>query len=306
VVAGEVRKLAQRSADAAKEIKGLIGDSVAKVADGGELVQQSGQTLKEIVAAIKEVTDIVAEMAAAACEEASGIEQVNRAILQMDQVTQQNAALVEQTAAASQSMGEQARELHELMGFFKLGQGDSIASSDLPEREIEAARISRDGGRSRRPEPAKKASGAPIPASGNALDFAMAKNKHLAWKARLRRYLNGQETLSDEQLASPRECDLGKWLYAGGMKQYGHFPEMRDMEKEHAQFHNQIKTLVALHKRGQAEQAEAELAKVENLSDKVVSLLNRLEHKLAAGNRSASGGGRSAAPLLAASATSEP
>ncbi|HRY16307.1 MAG TPA: methyl-accepting chemotaxis protein [Candidatus Competibacteraceae bacterium] len=122
VVAAEVRKLAQRSADAAKEIKALITDSVAKVEDGGKLVEQSGKTLQEIVTAVKKVSDIVAEMAAASREQASGIEQVNRAILSMDQVTQQNAALVEETAAASQSMGEQAHELQNLMGFFKLSQ----------------------------------------------------------------------------------------------------------------------------------------------------------------------------------------
>jgi methyl-accepting chemotaxis protein len=124
VVASEVRKLAQRSADAAKEIKSLITDSVAKVQDGGKLVEQSGHTLREIVAAIKKVSDIVAEMAAAGREQASGIEQVNKAILQMDQMTQQNAALVEQTASASYSMGDQARELQNLMGFFKLDGRD--------------------------------------------------------------------------------------------------------------------------------------------------------------------------------------
>ena len=128
VVAGEVRKLAQRSADAAKEIKHLIADSVSKVEDGSQLVERSGQTLQEIVTAVKKVSDIVAEMAAAAREQASGIEQVNRAILQMDQATQQNAALVEETAAASQAMGEQARELHTLMGFFTL---DSTISPHL-------------------------------------------------------------------------------------------------------------------------------------------------------------------------------
>ncbi len=120
VVAGEVRKLAQRSADAAKEIKALITDSVAKVEDGGKLVDRAGQTLREIMSSVKKVSDIVAEMAAAAREQASGIEQVNKAILQMDQVTQQNAALVEETAAASQAMGGQARELQQLMGFFML------------------------------------------------------------------------------------------------------------------------------------------------------------------------------------------
>ena len=118
VVAGEVRKLAQRSADAAKEIKGLITDSVAKVEDGGKLVDRAGQTLRDIMGSVKKVSDIVAEMAAAAREQASGIEQVNKAILQMDQVTQQNAALVEETAAASHAMGDQARELQQLMGFF--------------------------------------------------------------------------------------------------------------------------------------------------------------------------------------------
>jgi methyl-accepting chemotaxis protein len=127
VVAGEVRKLAQRSADAAKEIKSLIGDSVSKVADGGKLVEQSGQTLKEIVGAIKKVSDIVAEMAAASREQASGIEQVNKAILQMDQVTQQNAALVEETASASQAMSDQARELLEVIAFFKLGEAPAVA-----------------------------------------------------------------------------------------------------------------------------------------------------------------------------------
>ncbi len=121
VVAAEVRNLAQRSAAAAKEIKGLIKDSVEKVDDGSRLVNESGETLKEIVTAVKKVSDIIAEIAAASEEQSSGIEQVNKAVSQMDEVTQQNAALVEQAAAASESLDEQARGMDELMTFFNTG-----------------------------------------------------------------------------------------------------------------------------------------------------------------------------------------
>jgi len=120
VVAEEVRRLAQKSSDAAKEIKNLIEDSVNKVEEGRQLADASGHTLNDILLGVKKVNDIVAEITGASREQASGIEQVNKAILQMDQTTQQNAALVEETAAASHSMGEQAGQLHALMSFFKL------------------------------------------------------------------------------------------------------------------------------------------------------------------------------------------
>jgi methyl-accepting chemotaxis protein len=121
VVATEVRSLASRSAEAAKEIKVLINDSVAKVADGSKLVERSGQTLTEIVGAVKKVTDIVAEIAAASQEQASGIEQVNKAVTSMDEVTQQNAALVEQAAAAAQGLMEQATALNEMISRYRTG-----------------------------------------------------------------------------------------------------------------------------------------------------------------------------------------
>jgi methyl-accepting chemotaxis protein len=120
VVAAEVRKLAQRSADAAKEISTLIKDSVDKVADGSRLVDASGKALEEIVQGVKKVSDIVAEIAAASQEQSSGIEQINKAISQMDEVTQQNASLVEEAASASESMDAQARVLMKQMEFFKI------------------------------------------------------------------------------------------------------------------------------------------------------------------------------------------
>ncbi|OON63701.1 methyl-accepting chemotaxis protein [Massilia sp. KIM] len=120
VVAGEVRSLAQRSAAAAKEIKALIDDSVEKVHHGSALVDQAGATMAEIVQSVGRVTDIMAEITAASQEQTAGIEQINSAVTQMDQVTQQNAALVEQASAAAQSLQEEARELAQTVGTFKL------------------------------------------------------------------------------------------------------------------------------------------------------------------------------------------
>jgi len=118
VVAGEVRSLAQRSAEAAKEIKQLIEDSLGEVEDGTRLVNQSGLTLQEIVEAVKRVSNIIVDIAAASLEQNSGIQQVNKVISQLDEVTQQNAALVEEAMAASETLKEQAITLKDQVGFF--------------------------------------------------------------------------------------------------------------------------------------------------------------------------------------------
>jgi methyl-accepting chemotaxis protein len=124
VVASEVRNLAQRSANAAKEIKALIVDSVEKVDAGGKLVDEAGKTMEEIVTSVKHVADIMGEITAASQEQSSGIEEVNRAIAQMDEMTQQNAALVEEAAAAAESMQEQAAALAQAVAVFKLGMAE--------------------------------------------------------------------------------------------------------------------------------------------------------------------------------------
>src|SRR5471032_3115985 len=120
VVATEVRNLAQRSATAAKEIKGLIDDSVQKVDGGSVLVDEAGQTMELIVTSVKQVADIMAEITSASQEQSMGIEQVNEAITQMDEMTQQNAALVEEAAAAAQSMLDEAGVLTQSVSIFKL------------------------------------------------------------------------------------------------------------------------------------------------------------------------------------------
>jgi len=119
VVAGEVRALAQRSASAAKEIKGLIDDSVTQVASGSQLVSQAGGTMQRIVESVQRVTGMMADIAAASQEQATGIEQVSRTVVHMDEATQQNAALVEEASAAAKAMVDQAAQLNSAVSIFR-------------------------------------------------------------------------------------------------------------------------------------------------------------------------------------------
>ena len=129
VVASEVRSLAQRSAQAAKEIKTLIGASVERVESGAGLVQQTGAVMEEIVTNVRRVSDMIGEIASAAIEQRDGISQVNSAVNNLDQMTQQNAALVEESAAAAQSLREQAARLAEVVSVFNVGRHAVTTSS---------------------------------------------------------------------------------------------------------------------------------------------------------------------------------
>jgi len=132
VVAAEVRSLAQRSAEAAKEIKTLIAASVERVEQGSALVDRAGVTMQEVVGSIRRVTDIVAEISAASTEQSSGVAQVGQAVTQMDQATQQNAALVQQSAAAAASLKAQAHQLVDAVAVFKLANSPAVAGRAVP------------------------------------------------------------------------------------------------------------------------------------------------------------------------------
>ncbi len=165
VVASEVRTLAQRSAAAAKEIKGLIDDSVGKVNDGSALVHKAGATMGEIVASVQRVTDIMAEISAASQEQSAGIEQVNQTVVQMDETTQQNAALVEEATAAARAMEDQAGQLADAVAIFRLDNQVSAAVKAVAAR-AEPARITTVA----RPQPTSTP--APVRRSSNASTFA--------------------------------------------------------------------------------------------------------------------------------------
>ncbi|MCA6218581.1 cache domain-containing protein [Ideonella sp. B7] len=143
VVAGEVRSLAQRSAEAAKEIKTLIGASVEQVETGARLVSQAGDTMSQIVSSVGRVTDVVGEITAAAAEQSQGIGEVNQAVTNLDQMTQQNAALVEESAAAAESLREQAHRLSEVVSRFRLGHEVATRATPMAAPAPRAASVSR-------------------------------------------------------------------------------------------------------------------------------------------------------------------
>jgi methyl-accepting chemotaxis protein len=132
VVASEVRTLAQRSSQAAKDIKDLITSSNGQVAQGVELVNKTGAALDDIVAAIKEVAALVGDIAGASMEQANGVDQVNKALTQMDEVTQRNAALVEENAATAKTLEQQARAMDERVAYFRLPDGQVVSAMAAP------------------------------------------------------------------------------------------------------------------------------------------------------------------------------
>ena len=149
VVASEVRSLAQRSSQAAKDIKDLIINSSGQVQEGVELVNRAGTSLNEILASIKKVADIVSDIAAASAEQATGLEQVNKALTQMDEVTQQNSALVEENAATAKTLEQQARAMDERVAFFRIDGAAAAAAPARAEAKVQpmAAAASRRAGR---------------------------------------------------------------------------------------------------------------------------------------------------------------
>ena len=111
-------------------------------------------------------------------------------------------------------------------------------------------------------------------------DFAVARVMHIAWKSSLRSFLDGKESMTEEQAMSHKECDLGKWMYSDGMASYGTLPEMKELEKVHTELHTIVKRVIQLKQSGDSDSAENELAKLEPVSQKIFSLLVEIEHKV--------------------------
>lgn len=242
VVASEVRTLAQRSAQAAREIKGLITDSVSRVESGGSLVDDAGATMKDIVDNFRELSSLVAQIANASREQSTGIEQVTQAVGQMDQTTQQNAALVEQAAAAAESLRDQAAALSNTVSNFVLDAG---------------------------PRASQAIAG---------LDFDGAIRAHMQWKQKLRSYLGGSGGKLDVvTVERDDKCVLGCWLHGDG-KRLASDPIYTSLRGHHAEFHRCAAQVIRLADAGERDAAQAMLMnQFSALSDRTVQEIRRLK-----------------------------
>ncbi len=224
VVATEVRNLAQRSAQAAKEIRGLIAESARQVGDGVDLVEEAGATMDEVVRSCRSVAALIAEISNASREQSQGIGQITLAVSQMDEVTQQNAALVEEAAAAAESLKDQARGLIQAVAIFDTG-----------ERTVDDGLVL-------------------------GLDFPGAMRAHSDWRKRLVDYISGAgEKLDAATVECDDRCALGKWIY-GDARQLAHVPVFESLRGSHAHFHQCAGKVIRCFDKGDGGGARALLA----------------------------------------------
>lgn len=248
VVAGEVRSLAQKSAEAAKEIRQLIDDTVNKVSEGAQMASKSGQALLVINESIDNVTQIVQEISKATKEQAAGVEQVNTAVAAIDAATQQNATLVEETAQQTEQMRKNADEVIELSKTFQI---------DLAQIGFNTAMQT---GR---------------------FNFAHARRTHRQWKGTVSAYVAGMDVAFNKEVAYDHtKCALGKWFYGEG-QQYYHLQEMKDVEKYHAELHSCIKRIVEAHELSDIQTEEMEFKNLDRLSAIVIEKLTQAEEAVA-------------------------
>lgn len=251
VVADEVRTLALRTQDSTREIQSIIEifqtgakDAGLVMIQGKELAEESVQQASQASESLKNITSMVAS--------------ISEMSTQIATASEQQTAVAEEINRNIVSINENAQDTTE--SSIKTAQaGENIAA--LSSKIQEVVQVFKIG-------------------DSQSFDFPNAIAAHLAWKTRLRGFLDGREALSLEQAVSHRHCVLGKWYYADGLANYGHIDEMQQIEKPHTELHAIIKSIIELKKAGQEQQAEREYAKVAALSEKIVALLENVQQQI--------------------------
>jgi methyl-accepting chemotaxis protein len=286
VVADEVRKLAERTSTATKEITGMIRSIQAEtksavtamqagtkeVEQGVELTTQAGSSLHDIIQMSEQVGDMVTHIATAATEQSAATEQINGSIDQIAKITETSAAGAQQTTNALQDLSALALNLQRLVGQFRLAADDSSGRAQNPgNRHTQGSQID-DG-------------------VGASVDFARVKMAHRSWRLKLRGFLDGREDLDHKKLASHKDCELGKWIYSEGQRKYSHLHDLDALEKKHQAMHAMVKQVVELKHAGKTREAEEEFTRVANSAEEVVALLENVERAVThPGTRAAAAG----------------
>jgi methyl-accepting chemotaxis protein len=279
VVADEVRKLAERTGTATKEIAAMIRNIQAEtrtavaameagskeVESGVESTRQAGESLQGIITMSQQVGDMVTQIATAATEQSATTEQINSNIEQIARIASSTEAGVQQTAGALQDLSALASNLRQLVGHFRLSDGAA------------------DTGGSRRSQVNQA-----VTAS---VDFARVKMAHRSWRLKLRSFLDGRENIDGKGLASHQDCELGKWIYGGGMSAFSYLQEMGELEKKHKGMHALVKHVVELKHAGKAAEAEREFSRVCEEAEGVVALITAVEAEVI-GSRAHAAAGR--------------
>lgn len=248
VVAGEVRNLAQKSAESSKEITQLIHTATEQIKTGTDLVEQTNKVFSAMVNQIRDVENLVQEISATTQEQARGVNQINTAVTHLDQMTQQNAALVEQLSATAGNMSDQAHNQEQFVSRFKISDSATVHS----QHGIGMANF----------------------------DFEDAKQKHRSWNVKLENLFSGLETDINHDAARRNDkCALGKWLLGDG-KKYENLPEMQQLIEVHTEMHHEVgKSLDALDL-GDKETANLHKNKVQQISHQIIALLDVIENEV--------------------------
>ncbi|BBP42349.1 methyl-accepting chemotaxis protein [Thiosulfativibrio zosterae] len=250
VVAGEVRNLAQKSADAAKDITTLIHETTQQIDAGTKLAEESSDMLNKINNRINEVSEVVKEIALAAEEQALGVGQINQAVSQMDQITQQNAALVDQIAGDTQRMNEQVTRMVDLTGSFTIDTHALSLDTTIKTGDF---------------------------------TFAKARRAHRGWRSHMSQLIHvGTKPENVEIATDSHSCELGKWLDSEGLK-HQHLAEFGALIQIHQTLHAEIKRVILMVDGVEEDIADQEIEKIEGLSEQVIAAINALEKAAANG-----------------------
>jgi len=266
VVADEVRKLAERTGNATKEIAAMIRNIQAEtktavaamqagskeVESGVESTRQAGDSLQAIIKMSEQVGDMVTQIATAATEQAATTEQINGNVEQIARIASSTEAGAQQTAGALVDLSALAKTQRRLVGQFRLSLDGAEASGHAGASHVNQA-------------------------VSNSVDFARVKMAHRSWRLKLRHFLDGRESIDRKGLASHRDCELGKWIYGGGMAAYSHLHEMAELETKHKDMHALVKQVVELKYAGKVSEAEREFSRVCEAAEGVVALITAVE-----------------------------